>query len=462
MNQMKVPLSEKISYGLGDAASNLSYTTISSFLLFFYTDVAGIGAAVAGIIMLVARLFDAIFDPFMGTIIDKTHTRWGRCRPYFLWMAIPYGIVMVLLFTVPDFGTTGKVAYAVITYLIFGIIYSAVNLPLSAMLPSMSDDPNERTSINSVRMICGRLAGLAANMSIVPLTALLGSGNKSKGMFFTILIFACIAVVLFFITFANTRERVEIKKSEETVKLKDAIRATVKNKYWWIIAGVSLVFFVSTTLMQQSAMYIFANYFKNMSIMVVFALTLFAAQIIAMLFAPTFVKKIGKRNISLVGLAFAVLGALIRLLAGHALPVFLAGNVVCGIGIGFMASVLLAMMADAVDFSELKYKVRAQGLMYAADSFSMKVGAGLGGAIGGWVLAAGSYAAGSAAQSPSAMTSIIINFHWGPMIGFALSAVFMIFYNLDKNIVQVRKELKERREGFSSTANADTSAVVGS
>lgn len=255
---MMMPWRERICYGLGETASNLSYAAVTTFLLFFYTDIAGIGAAIAGVIMLVAKVVDVVFDPFMDAIIDKINTKWGRCHPFYLWMAVPYCVMLILLFTVPPFGPEGKVAFAIITYLIFGMVYSSINLPLSAMLPSSSDDQQERATINSIIMIFARVGGLIATLTLVPMTLALGGGDKTKGIFWAAVIYAVVAVVLFLVTFFNTREHVQIQKSQEKVVLKDSLRATFKNKYWWIIAIISLVFFVTTTILQQSAIYYFA------------------------------------------------------------------------------------------------------------------------------------------------------------------------------------------------------------
>lgn len=448
-----MPWRERISYGLGETASNLSYAAVTTFLLFFYTDIAGIGAVIAGVIMLVARIVDAVFDPFMGAIIDKTHTKWGRCRPFYLWMAVPYGVMLVLLFTVPPFGEAGKVAFGIITYLIFGCVYSSINLPLSAMLPSTSDDPQERTTINAIIMIFARIGGLIATLTLVPMTLALGGGDKTKGIFWTAVVYAVIAVILFLVTFFNTREHVQIKKTQEKIAVKDSLKATFKNKYWAIIAIISLVFFVTTTLIQQSAIYYLANVLGNMGLMAVFGLSIYLSQIGAMFFAPNFAKKVGKRNNALLGILLAVIGVVFRLLAGNMIPLFIIGNVILGFGIGCIGSILLSMLADCVDYSELKFKVRAQGMMYAADSFAMKLGTGLAGMIGGVILAFGNYDAAAKVQSASALNAINFQFTWAPLIGLILTGVLFLCYGLDKKISNVREELKLERDKLQDSAN---------
>jgi glycoside/pentoside/hexuronide:cation symporter, GPH family len=445
-SKMMMPWRERISYGLGETASNLSYAAVTTFLLFFYTDIAGIGAVIAGVIMLVARVVDAVFDPFMGIIIDKTHTKWGRCRPFFLWMAIPYGVMLILLFTVPPFGPEGKVAFGIITYLIFGMVYSSINLPLSAMLPSTSDDPQERTTINSIIMIFARFGGLIATLTLVPMTLALGGGDKSKGIFWTAVVYAVIAVILFLVTFFNTKEHVEIQKTQEKIVVRDSLKATFRNKYWVIIAVISLVFFVTTTLIQQSAIYYLANIIGNMGMMSLFGLSIYLSQIAAMFFAPAFAKKIGKRNNALVGILLATIGIVVRFAAGVNIPLFIVGNVVLGFGIGCVGSVLLAMLADCVDYSELKFKVRAQGMMYAADSFAMKLGLGVAGMIGGAILAFGQYDPAAKVQSASALSAINFQFTWAPLIGLILTGALFFIYRLDKKISSVREELKASRE----------------
>lgn len=185
--------------------------------------------------------------------------------------------------------------------------------------------------------------------------------------------------------------------------------------------------------------------------MIGFALTFFLSMILAMFFTPLVAKKIGKRNTIITGTFIAAFGIFVRIIAGHNVVAFFIGNVVTGLGGGLAASLLLAMMSDAVDLSELRYGVRAQGLMYAADSFSIKLGTAFGGAIVGWVLAAGRYVPNVATQSPSATNAIFFVFQWAPFIGFTVAGLLLFLYDLDKSIGRVREELKAKRDAEATT-----------
>ena len=171
----------RISYGLGDTASNLVFQMITMYLMFFYTDVYGLNVAAVGTLFLVARIIDAFDSPIIGVLIDRTNTKWGKSRPYFLWLAVPFAVVAVMTFMTPDFGDTGKLVYAYVTYITLGILYTAINLPLTSLLPSMTSNSQERTVVNSVRMIFGQLGGLVVSIGALPLVAALGKGNQQQG-----------------------------------------------------------------------------------------------------------------------------------------------------------------------------------------------------------------------------------------------------------------------------------------
>lgn len=216
----QVSWKERISYGLGDTASNLVFQMITMYLMFFYTDVYGLNVAAVGTLFLVARIIDAFDSPIFGVLIDRTNTRWGKSRPYFLWLALPFAIVAVLTFMTPDIGDTGKIVYAYITYIALGILYAGINLPLTSLLPSMTSNSQERTAVNSVRMIFGQLGGLIVSIGTLPLVAAFGQGDQQQGFLWTMVLFASVAVVLFFITFANTRERVQTANGSQVVPFK--------------------------------------------------------------------------------------------------------------------------------------------------------------------------------------------------------------------------------------------------
>jgi len=251
----QVSWKERISYGLGDTASNIVFQMITMYLMFFYTDVYGLNVAAVGTLFLVARIIDAFDSPIIGVMIDRTHTRWGKSRPYFLWLAIPFAVVAIMTFATPDFSNTGKLIYAYATYIILGILYAAINLPLTSLLTSMTSNSQERTIVNSVRMIFGQLGGLIVSVAALPLVAVFGNGNQQDGFLWTMVLFASVAVVFFFMTFANTRERVQLVGGKQTVPFKESIKALKGNYPWWLLLAINVFFWIAFTSKGQSTVF---------------------------------------------------------------------------------------------------------------------------------------------------------------------------------------------------------------
>ena len=182
----KLPVLEKIGYSLGDAGANFVFQTMILFQLNFYTDTVGIAAAIAGSLLLVGRLWDAFFDPMMGVIADRTKTRWGKFRPWVLWSALPWGVVMVLAYTTPSYEMMGKIIYACLTNILLMTLYSINNTPYSAMTGVMTGNVNERTSLSSYRFVSAMIAQLIVGGFTLPLVAKFGQGNDAKGWQMTI------------------------------------------------------------------------------------------------------------------------------------------------------------------------------------------------------------------------------------------------------------------------------------
>ena len=213
---MKISVKEKIGYGLGDTASNFVWALMMNFIMYYYTDIFGITAAAAGTMLLFARSTDGIFDFFIGALADRTKTRWGRFRPYLLWLCVPLAVVFVLAFTTPNFSPAGKLVWAWVTYNALMLLYSAINIPYGALSGVMTDDPLERTSINSYRMSLAQIGGIIANSSFLLLIPKFGGDSKQAGAQYTVMLFSVMAVVLFLITFFSTRERIQPPAAQKT------------------------------------------------------------------------------------------------------------------------------------------------------------------------------------------------------------------------------------------------------
>lgn len=445
MNENQMPWRERISYGLGDTASNLIFQMTTLYLMYFYTDVFGLNPGAVAVVFLVARVIDAIVEPFIGVMIDRTQTKWGKCRPYFLWLAVPFSLTAVLMFLTPDFGDTGKLVYAYISYTVLGIMYSGINLPLSAILPSLTSNSNERTVINTVRMIFAVIGVVTVSAGTMPLVKAFGGGDQAKGFLVTMILFSSIALLLFLNMFANTKERVKAI-DEKPLPMREGVKALKGNVPWLIMLLMSLFLWITTSIQGQTSIYYMTYYMKKPELIpIVNSMQLL--MIFSMVIAPFVVKKIGKRNTIIMGSVISIIGYLIAITGGNALsvPVLLAGLLISGLGMGVGAGLIFAMMADTVDYGEWKSGVRAQGLLYSAASFGVKVGMGLGGALGGVILSMGGYVANSTAQSESALAAISFNYLWAPIIGQIIMITLLLFYRLDKDQPVMMRELEERR-----------------
>jgi GPH family glycoside/pentoside/hexuronide:cation symporter len=445
MNEKQMPWRERISYGLGDTASNLIFQMTTLYLMYFYTDVFGLNPGAVAVIFLVARVIDAIAEPFIGVMIDRTQTKWGKCRPYFLWLAVPFSLTAVLMFLTPDFGDTGKLVYAYISYTVLGIMYSGINLPLSAILPSLTSNSNERTVINTVRMIFAVIGIVTVSAGTMPLVKAFGGGDEAKGFLVTMVLFSGIALLLFLNMFANTKERVKAI-DEKPLPMREGAKALKGNVPWLIMLLLSLFLWITTSIQGQTSIYYMTYYMKKPELIpIVNSMQLL--MIFSMVIAPFVVKKIGKRNTIIIGSMVSIVGYIIAIIGGNALsvPILLIGLLISGLGMGVGAGLIFAMMADTVDYGEWKSGVRAQGLLYSAASFGVKVGMGLGGALGGLILSMGGYVANSTAQSDSALAAISFNYLWAPIIGQIVMIILLMFYRLDKDQPIMMRELEERR-----------------
>ncbi len=261
MNKLisKLSLKEKIGYGLGDTASHFVWDMVGFWILIFYTDTFGISAAAAGTIMLIARVWDMVSDPVMGIIADRTNTRWGKFRPYILWMAFPYSVLAVLTFTTPDFGQTGKIIYAGVTYLLLMTVFTAINLPYSSLGAVMTSDSYERAGLNSYRFIFAFIGQFIVSGTALSLALYFGKGDNAKGYQYTLILFSIISFILFMITFKTTKERVQPPK-EQKENLKEDLKNLFKNRPWVILFFVGIISFVMFAMQNLSIAYYFKYY----------------------------------------------------------------------------------------------------------------------------------------------------------------------------------------------------------
>jgi sugar (glycoside-pentoside-hexuronide) transporter len=421
------------------------------FQLAFYTDTFGISAAAAGTLFLVVRVFDAAFDPLMGVIADRTNTRWGKFRPWILWTAVPFGIMGFLAFTTPDLSPSGKLAYAYVTYILLMMVYSANNLPYSALSGVMTGDVVQRTSLSSYRMVFAMASQLVIQGLALPMVKQFGGGNDALGYKITMGIFSALAVVFFLITFATTRERVRPDPAQKSSIGQD-FADLVSNGPWKAMFALTIILFVTLALRGGVMVYFFKYYVGREDMFGPFNVIGTGATIIGVLLSKPVAERIGKRRLFVIGLlGTVVFTAAFILLPPNNLPLIIATEALRQFAYGFTIPLLWAMMADVADFSEWKNRRRATAVIFSAIIFGLKAGLGIGGAIGGYLLDAYGYVP-NAVQSTHALLGIRLAASIYPAIAFLLCAVCLTFYRIDKTLeLEMSRELTERRNAFLPT-----------
>ena len=447
----RLSVREKVGYGIGDAAANFIFQTMIIFQLAFYTDTFGITAAAAGTLFLVVRVFDAAFDPLMGVVADRTNTRWGKFRPWILWTAVPFGIMGFLAFTTPDLSPTGKLAYAYVTYILLMMVYSANNLPYSALSGVMTGDVVQRTSLSSYRMVAAMASQLVIQGLALPMVEHFGGGNDALGYKITMGIFSALAVVFFLITFATTRERVLPDPSQKS-SIRQDFADLLTNGPWKVMFALTIILFVTLALRGGVMVYYFKYYVGREDAFSLFNVIGTGATIIGVLLSKSVAERIGKRRLFILGLVGTVIftAAFILLPPGN-LPLIITTVALRQFAYGFTIPLLWAMMADVADFSEWKNHRRATAVVFSAIIFGLKAGLGIGGAIGGYLLDAYGYVP-NAVQSEHALLGIRLTASIYPAIAFLLCAVCLSFYRIDKSTeLEMSRDLTERRNAFLPT-----------
>ncbi len=472
----KAGLSEKIGYGFGDMSSSMFWKIFSYYLPFFYSNIFGLSLAHAGTLVLVTKLYDAVSDPVMGLIADRTNTRWGKYRPYLLWIAIPFAVAGVLAFFTPQTDNyTFKHVYAYVTYILMMTVYTAINVPYGAMLGVMTDDSREKSVFSSFRMFFAFIGSFIAMGSFEPLLKLrqsiLGTlpaewtlaDSTPADWTIAVSVIGIVCAVLFILSFVMTRERVteaEMAKdpvrenSDETAKTSVAedLKALVANGPWWMLLGGGIAILLFNCVRGGAAAYYFADVLGTNAI---FTLALFLtvgeiSQLVGVVVTVPVSEKIGKKaTFLLVLVAVTVLSIIVAFLpeTPAGMWALLVSQILICIAIGINSPLLWSMFADVADYSELKNGRASTGLIFSSSSMAQKFGAAFGSAIVLWVLMAFGYDnAKGAVQTPEALATIKALISWIPAIGSAAGIAIMLGYPLtDKKMSEIRQELSKKR-----------------
>ena len=437
-------IKEKIAYGLGDTASNIIFQTVMMFLLIYYTDVVGISPAVVGTIFLVVRIFDAVTDPLMGALADRTKTKWGQFRPYLLWLALPFGLVSILAFTVFDLSDNGKIAYTFFSYALLMMVYTAINIPYSALGGVLTADPKERVSVQSYRFVFGMLGGLIVAACTLPLVQYFGDGNQAKGYQYTMIAMSILGIALFLLCFAGTKERVSPPKEQQS-SFKQDFSSLWRNDQWRILCLAGLLLLSGQVLRSTLAVY-YVKYFLNQEALITQFMTLgMIGSILGCALAQPLAKRVCKIKAYIALQSIAAFICIISyFVAEQQIIVAFTLYFFWSFFLQMATPLLWAKMADTIDYGHWKTGIRITGMVYSAVVFFIKLGVAIGGALAGWLLAFYGYQA-DAEQAESAKHGILLSFTVYPAIGSILVAWVMRWYTLDnKKVAQIHLELQQQ------------------
>jgi len=441
----RIALKEKIGYSLGDAASNLYWKTFEFFLIIFYTDVFGIAAAAVGTMLLVTRIADAVADPTMGAIADRTQTRWGHFRPYVLWFALPLAVAGVLTFTTPGLGAGAKLVYAYITYAILMFLYTAVNIPYTALMGVMTPNSQERTSISSIRFIGAFTAGVFVQYFTLRFVKLFGNGNDARGWQLTMVLYGVLAVILLALCFSSTRERVAPPPQQHSDIRRD-LRDLFGSRPWLVLVGVLLMVLAAFVIKGSAAAYYFKYFVKRQDLLGLFLVSNGLAFLAAVSITSYLAKWFGKKPLFMMAIGVGGLVIAAFWLAGPSdLWLIFTLQIVSSFVIGFNSPLVFAMFADTADHAEWRTSRRTTGLVFASAIFSTKIGVAIGAWMFGLILAYYGYVP-NVEQTSRSLHGIILSMSWIPCLLLVLAAAAMALYPLnDPLMVKIEADLKARR-----------------
>lgn len=433
---LKTTLFEKIIYSCGDIG-NISWLLTSSFLTVYYTDCVGLDAAFMGTMMLLCRIFDGVSDLLIGTLVDKTHSRWGKARPWILFGMLPLNIAVVLMFNVPaGLSGTALYTYTAITYFLTTVVcYTAINIAYQALLPRFSLDAQDRNVISAIRTLISNIVTIAVSM-IIPIVLNANGGYGSQQTWtLIVVVLAVISLLAYSATFLGIHEKAGIVEEKTTksdgVPLKVGLKALLSQRYFYIAAFCFLTFAVTGGATGIN-LYFARDVLKNDNFYGLITLLSFGPMLLGVPFVPILFKKLGKRKTICIGLAISIIGGLVNLINPYSAPLYFVTAFIRSLAASPMTTSLFTLAGDIVDYTQWKHGVRTEGLATSANSIGSKLGTGLGAAALGWGLKIGGYNGAITVQSESAQTAIIAIAIGLPIVTTAIAFVLMLFWNLEK------------------------------
>jgi GPH family glycoside/pentoside/hexuronide:cation symporter len=447
-NQIK-PLKwpEMIIYCLGFGSSGFIILGFFTYLPYFWSDIMKLPLPAMATIILISRILDGGSDVFMGFMVDRTKSKYGKARPWLLWMALPGLISMSALFYVPSFGDTGLIIYAFITYnCVAFFILTAMTIPIQSLLSIITDDPKKQITMNMLGMSISTVFTVLGNWYVLDAIEAMGGGPQGYWRFFTLM--GLIAIGMSILAFWGTRERVaqsEAKKAEK-VSIVEVLKLLKANK-WFIVITLFTVFMMLYPAFMGINMYYMTWIMENPNLMEPYMSIFYMAMLITLIVASPIVPRIGKINAAFIGMFMQLVGNLLPLADTSSVSLLMVSAALRGAGPALLLGINLSFMCDVVDYGEWKTGARLEGLVFAGSSMGGKLGLGLGGVIIATMLAAGGYEGGAASQSQSALSAITLTFTWWYSLGSVACTIILFFLRrLDRQMPQIRADLEARRK----------------
>lgn len=440
---------EKICYGFGDVSCNIVYGLVASLITLFYTDYVGVPAMTVGLVMIISRCLDGVSDFVMGIIVSKTNSKWGKARPWILWMAVPFGVAAVLLMMVPQTTPMLQFWYILVTYnLVTTVLYTAVNLPYGTLSAMMTRSSRGRDLLGIFRMAMSPFGRIIAVTFTLPLVKVFGSDQMAWVK--TMSIWAVIAVVLLLLCFKNCEERVHIEAAEKSnIGLGKNLKALFTNKYFWAVTILWMVQSSYNAVFGTTAPYFCKYILGNDELYSVMYTIEMVVIISGVLFSQVLLRRFGKRDLALTGSILVVVAQCILMTNPNSVAMAMGVTVLRAIGTVPLNACVFGMICDVIEYGQWKTHVRQESLIMSGSSVGTKFGQGVAGGIIGMLLTASGYisSTGKAVVQPESALHMIQNmFIYGPIILWGAAVIVLLFYKLDKHYDTIMADLKEREQ----------------
>ncbi|WMY73691.1 MFS transporter [Buttiauxella selenatireducens] len=450
MENSKLSIKEKIGYGMGDAGCNIIFGAIMLFVNYFYTDIFGLSPALVGVMLLSIRVIDAVTDPIMGAIADRTQSRWGRFRPWILWMAAPFAFFSYLMFTTPDWGYSSKVIYAFVTYFLLSLTYTAINIPYCSLGSVITNDPKERVACQSYRFVMVGIATLILSLSLLPMVDWFGGGDKAKGYQMAMGILAVLGMCMFLFCFTTVRERVRpaVPSNDD---LKSDLKDVWKNDQWVRILLLTLCNVCPGFIRMAATMY-YVTWVMGQSTS--FATLFISLGVVGMMGGSMLAKVLTDRICKLkvffwTNIVLAIFSCGFYFLDPHATTLIVVMYFLLNILHQIPSPLHWSLMADVDDYGEWKTGKRITGISFSGNLFFLKLGLAIAGAMVGFLLSWYGYDAGAKQQSADSINGIVMLFTIIPGVGYLITAGVVRLLKVDREMMQrIQADLEKRRLNY--------------